>query len=66
MPLYEYRCTDCCQSFEVLQSMGEGSDGIVCPQCDGNKIERQLSTFAGMSSSGSTTSQSAGCSSPFT
>lgn len=66
MPLYEYRCTDCRQSFEVLQSMGEGADGLSCPQCDSGEVERQLSTFSGMSSSESSTTRSAGCAGPFT
>ena len=67
MPLYEYRCDDCCHGFEVLQSMGEGCEGITCPQCKGSRVARQLSTFSGGSSSGTSTSAGpAGCSSPFT
>ena len=61
MPLYEYRCNQCCNSFEVLQSIGEGADGVRCPQCDSTEIARQLSTFSGMSHGGSSTSASAGC-----
>ena len=66
MPLYEYRCNNCCGNFEVLQSMGEGSDGITCPQCGSAEIARQLSTFAGRSQSGASASESAGCGSGFT
>jgi len=69
MPLYEYVCADCCKSFEALQRMGEGSTDVACPHCRGSQVERQLSTFSGLSSSGSTGARSAsasGCQSPFT
>ena len=46
MPLYEYRCEECGHRFEVLQRLGETSDGLVCPQCGRERPERQLSTFA--------------------
>ena len=66
MPLYEYCCKKCCHGFEVLQSMGEGADGLRCPQCDSEEIARQLSTFSGMTQGGSSTSPAAGCGSGFT
>lgn len=69
MPLYEYRCEDCAERFEVLQSMGEGSEGLVCPTCGGGAVERQLSTFAGRSAASSPAAEACatpGCSSPFT
>jgi putative FmdB family regulatory protein len=46
MPLYEYRCAACDHRFEVLQRMGEGSDGLRCPQCDRERLDKQFSTFA--------------------
>ena len=46
MPLYEYRCDDCHHRFEVLQRMGEGADGVACPDCLGEHVARQFSTFA--------------------
>ena len=69
MPLYEYRCRECAALFEVLQGMGEGSDGLSCPQCCSDGVERQLSTFAGMTaaaSSAATAGSTSGCGSPFT
>ena len=68
MPLYEYRCRDCAALFEMLQGMGEGSDGLCCPQCGGAGVERQLSTFAGMtaSTSAAAAGSTSGCGSPFT
>ena len=69
MPLYEYRCLNCDERFEVLQRMGEGSEGISCPSCRAPSIERQLSTFAGMTASSSASAEACatpGCGSPFT
>ena len=69
MPLYEYRCDDCAELFEVLQSLGEDGAGVNCPTCDSDQIDRQLSIFAGMTSSSSDGAEAcaqSGCDSPFT
>jgi putative FmdB family regulatory protein len=49
MPLYEYTCADCGHRFEVLQRLGEGSEGLTCPECGAAKVEKQFSTFASAS-----------------
>ena len=51
MPLYEYRCRGCGHRFEVLQRMGEGESGLLCPRCGEQAPERQLSTFASVGTS---------------
>lgn len=74
MPLYEYRCRACSERFEVLQRVGEGSEKVLCPECGGREVDKQLSTFAaGASASTSSSSYSApagcgggGCGSGFT
>lgn len=61
MPLYEYRCTECEHRFEILQRMGEGAEGLSCPECGKPRLEKQFSTFSGASGkSGSTAAASAG------
>ena len=60
MPIYEYRCTDCNQHFQKFQSMGAGSEGVRCPNCDGTTVERQLSAFSSSQSTGSS-GRPAGC-----
>jgi len=52
MPLYEYRCRECAERFEVLQRLGAGADELSCPRCDG-EVERQHSTFAAHGASAS-------------
>jgi putative FmdB family regulatory protein len=54
MPLYEYRCRDCGNQFEILQRLGEGGAGLSCTRCGAAALDKQFSTFAtgGGSSSG--------------
>jgi putative FmdB family regulatory protein len=44
MPIYEYRCTDCDNLFEVLVRPSE--NGTECPACHGSNLSRELSVFA--------------------
>jgi putative FmdB family regulatory protein len=47
VPLYEYNCSACRSRFEVLQRVGEGSEGHECPTCGSSEVEKEYSTFAG-------------------
>jgi putative FmdB family regulatory protein len=47
VPLYEYRCATCGRRFEVLQRVGQSSEGIACPECGRADVEKEFSTFAG-------------------
>lgn len=60
MPLYEYRCRECNHLFEVLQRMGEGAEGLICPKCSAGRVEKQLSTFAAASAGSSARTAAAG------
>ena len=44
MPIYEYKCTKCNESFEELVLSSDKE--IRCPKCDANEVEKQLSLFA--------------------
>lgn len=46
MPMYEYRCDRCAQSFTLLQSVHVKPGETICPHCGANKIQRLFSTFA--------------------
>ncbi len=52
MPIYEYECRECKETFEVLQKANEGNDGISCPKCNTDKPERLLSGFCSIGSKG--------------
>ncbi len=40
MPLYDFRCSDCNKTFELLVKT---SATPVCPQCGGQNMEKQVS-----------------------
>ena len=50
MPIYEFKCQECGQTFEFLCLQSDDKDIISCPSCGGKKVDKLLSTF---SSSGS-------------
>lgn len=60
MPLYEYRCTSCQQTFERLRPVGADASGVSCPSCGSEQVERMVSTFASATAGGSSGSM-AGC-----
>ena len=62
MPLYEYRCPSCESRFEVLRRMGQGSEGLACPRCGQEKVEKEFSTFAGASAGSGGPAAGGGCS----
>lgn len=43
MPLFEYVCKKCGHAFEALIF---GKQKAVCPKCQSQQLERQLSTFS--------------------
>lgn len=52
MPIFEYRCKKCDVAFETLVI---GRETPECPTCHGDELERLLSTFAAVTSSGAKT-----------
>ena len=66
MPIYEYECTECGNTFSRLQSIGASADGVRCPKCKSKNVERQLSCFASTSTGSSTGGPAPSCSSGFT
>jgi putative FmdB family regulatory protein len=67
MPLYEYRCPDCGQTFDKIVRFSEADKIPICPNCGENNAQKLISASAviGTSSSGST-QLSRPASSPFT
>jgi putative FmdB family regulatory protein len=52
MPIYEYICRSCDDRFELLV---RGQTKVQCPNCLGDKLEKQLSVFAAATKSGADT-----------
>jgi putative FmdB family regulatory protein len=47
MPLYEYRCRECEQEFEVLLPSAS-ANAATCPTCGAGEPRRLMSVIAGM------------------
>ncbi len=45
MPIYEYSCAECGESFEKLVRTSSGSSEIRCPRCNTDKVSRKVSVF---------------------
>ena len=39
MPIYEYKCSDCGETSELLVGIGRNSDDLVCRSCGGSRLE---------------------------
>ena len=44
MPLYKYRCTECDNTFKVLQKNGKKDEEPECPVCGSQETERVISS----------------------
>ena len=55
MPIFEYRCNDCGEEFDELESIANRDKPHKCPSCGSMKSERRISTFCAGSGEGSGT-----------
>jgi putative FmdB family regulatory protein len=56
MPIYEYRCEECDEPFEVfLRSFSQQTE-LICPKCGSQRVKKAISLFAVGGTSGSKTS----------
>jgi putative FmdB family regulatory protein len=46
MPIYEFRCSSCGEQFEAYCSLSERHEGLTCPRCGQQRLERILSSFS--------------------
>lgn len=46
MPIYEYHCLQCGNSFEEIRHMEERDKELMCPKCHSTLTERVLSVFS--------------------
>jgi len=54
MAVYEYRCQDCDNHFDILHLGNEKKENIVCPQCESRNYKKLLSVFNSSTASQST------------
>ncbi len=46
MALYEYKCFDCEERFELMRPMSKADEPAKCPECGGTESRRMISNFA--------------------
>jgi putative FmdB family regulatory protein len=51
MPIYEYQCKDCRDTFEKILTFAEHDrEPIACPKCSSKNVEQELTTFCAVTS----------------
>lgn len=46
MPIYEYKCPQCGEKFELRRSIADSDSDTKCPRCGSVEARRVLSLFA--------------------
>ncbi len=46
MALYEYKCSDCTEQFDLMRPMSAADEPAECPECGGAESRRLISNFA--------------------
>jgi putative FmdB family regulatory protein len=46
MPVYEYRCNDCAETFDLLRPMAQREVAAVCPKCESRTTMPMISRVA--------------------
>ncbi|MDY6880035.1 MAG: zinc ribbon domain-containing protein [Desulfatiglans sp.] len=44
MPIYEYKCSNCSEEFEIL--LFRSDEKVNCPACNGDNVKRLMSSAA--------------------
>jgi len=60
MPVYEYRCKDCGEDFDLFVRSAEQQKTPTCPYCGSEKVKKAVSLF-GLSGSGSGSTAGEAC-----
>ncbi len=59
MPIFEYGCDECGETFEKLvRSFSTRAEKVICPTCGSVKVKKKLSTFAAKTGGASSSSYS--------
>jgi putative FmdB family regulatory protein len=61
MPIYEYRCTECGEQFELFLRSTAQKAVPICPRCGSTEVEKALSLFGVAGKSGSSRASAAAC-----
>jgi putative FmdB family regulatory protein len=60
MPIYEYRCEECDEPFEVFVRSSSRQADPTCPKCGSQKVKKAVSLF-GVGGTGRSNTSAASC-----
>jgi len=46
MPVYEFKCNACDETFEIISSLAERDDKAVCPACGSREVKPVFSSVS--------------------
>jgi putative FmdB family regulatory protein len=61
MPVYEYRCAECGETFDLFLRSATQKAAPTCPKCGSSEVEKAISLFGVGGTSGSSRSSAAAC-----
>ncbi len=53
MPIYEYKCIECGEKFELMRNFSNDDTDIKCPKCGEEHPQKEVSLFASSGNSDS-------------
>ena len=56
MPIYEFDCSDCGDTFDKLVRSANRVSEVTCPTCDSHDVKKKLSLFSSRISGGTRSS----------
>lgn len=60
MPIYEYRCEECGEGFELFVRSSSQAASPTCPECGSERVKRAISLF-GLGKGSSSSALGASC-----
>lgn len=58
MPIYEYNCKKCDNTFAILQRVGATEQDTQCPNCGSKDVKKNISAFSFSGAGGTSSSPS--------
>jgi len=62
MPIFEYKCNDCGNKFDVLHKSSSNLEEVICPDCQSKNNKKLLSSFSASIGSSSSFDSGSTCS----
>ena len=61
MPIYEYRCDECGEKFELFVRSASQKTAPICPHCGSQQVRKAISLFGVGGAGGSSRASTASC-----